>query len=109
MHVRPPGKQNNYDTVAFCYDRLSRLIYGKTQVNAQTALLPFISNGSRILIAGGGTGWILDEINKTHPSGLEIVYIERSAKMLLRSKKRNCGINESSLYTERDRRDRPEK
>ncbi len=93
MHERPSGMQNNYDTIAFGYDFLSRLIFGKAQVKAQTALLPHIRNGARILIAGGGTGWILEEINKIHSSGLEIVYIERSNQMLVRSKKRNCGLN----------------
>jgi ubiquinone/menaquinone biosynthesis C-methylase UbiE len=85
--------QNNYDTIAFCYDHLSRLVFGKAQINAQSVLLPYIRNGARILIVGGGTGWILEEIYKIHPSGLDIVYIDRSAKMLLRSKKRNCGLN----------------
>ena len=85
--------KNNYDRIAFGYDFLSRLIFGKAQQNAQTALLPYIRNGDRILIAGGGTGWILEEINKIHPSGLYIVYVEQSDKMLSRSKKRNCGLN----------------
>ncbi len=88
-----PEMPNNYNTIAFCYDRLSMMIFGKAPVNAQTALLPYIRNGDRILIAGGGTGWILDEIHKIHPLGLNIVYIEPSARMLGRSKKRNCGLN----------------
>jgi ubiquinone/menaquinone biosynthesis C-methylase UbiE len=85
--------QDNYDNIAFAYDDLSRLIFGKAQINAQTALLPYIKNGDRILIAGGGTGWILDEITKIHPAGLEIVYIESSHKMISRSEKRYSGLN----------------
>ena len=85
--------QDNYDNIAFVYDRLSRLIFGKAQVVAQTSLLAYIKKGDRLLIAGGGTGWILDEITKIHPSGLEIDYIETSAKMLSKSKKRQFGLN----------------
>lgn len=85
--------RNNYNKIAFVYDSLSRLIFAKAQMNAQTVLLPFINNGDRLLIVGGGTGWILDEITKIHQSGLEIVYVESSSKMLSRSKKRQFGLN----------------
>ena len=85
--------QNNYDSIALVYDRLSRLVFGKAQVKAQTVLLPFIVPGSRVLIAGGGTGWVLEELCKIYRSGLDIVYVEISAKMLQLSKKRNVGFN----------------
>jgi ubiquinone/menaquinone biosynthesis C-methylase UbiE len=84
----------NYDNSAWFYDRLSRLIYGRALVRAQIYLLQYIPARSNILIAGGGTGWILEEISKLHPSGLKITYVEISAKMMALSRKRNVGSNQ---------------
>ncbi|MFD0792645.1 class I SAM-dependent methyltransferase [Mucilaginibacter litoreus] len=84
----------NYDNLAFFYDRLSRLVFSNALVNAQVYLLSHIRTGNRILIAGGGTGWILEEISKQHPSGLQITYVEISANMMALSKKRNVGNNQ---------------
>jgi len=41
----------------------------------------------------GGTGWILEEIAKIQPSGLRIIYIDSSSKMIQLSKKRNVAFN----------------
>lgn len=41
------------------------------------------------MIAGGGTGWIIEEIGKIHPSGLSITYVELSEKMMAKARKRN--------------------
>jgi ubiquinone/menaquinone biosynthesis C-methylase UbiE len=84
----------NYDNSAWFYDRLSRLIYGRALVRAQIYLLQYIPAGSNILIAGGGTGWILEEISKLHPPDLKITYVEISAKMMALSRKRNVGSNQ---------------
>jgi ubiquinone/menaquinone biosynthesis C-methylase UbiE len=84
----------NYDNSAWFYDRLSRLIYGKALVMAQVYLLQYIPAGSNILIAGGGTGWILEEISKLYPSGLKITYVEISTKMMALSRKRSVGSNQ---------------
>lgn len=73
---------NNYDRIARIYDRLSRMVFGKAIVRAQQSLLPLIKPGARILIAGGGTGWILKEIANIHPAGLTIDYVEISSNML---------------------------
>jgi len=85
--------QNNYDNIATAYDFLSRLVFGKAQVNVQLDLLTHITPDSRILIVGGGSGWILEELTKLYPEGLSITYVEISLKMLNRSKKRHYGAN----------------
>jgi len=85
---------SNYDNSAWFYDSLSRLVYGKALVNAQVYLLQFVKPGSTILIAGGGTGWILEELARIHPTGLKITYIEISANMMSLSKKRWIADNE---------------
>lgn len=84
----------NYDNSASFYDRLSRLVFGRALVNAQVYFLPFIPKNSNVLIVGGGTGWILEEIAKIHPAGLQITYVEISANMMALSRKRNTGSNQ---------------
>jgi ubiquinone/menaquinone biosynthesis C-methylase UbiE len=84
----------NYNNSAWFYDHLSKLIYGKALIRSQVYLLKLIPAKSRILIVGGGTGWILEEIAKIHPSGLVITYIEVAPKMVGLSRKRNAGNNE---------------
>lgn len=85
---------NNYDRIAGNYDILSRLIFGKAIVRAQQSLIPLIHSPARMLIAGGGTGWILEEIALTQPSGLSIDYVEISAKMIGLARRRNFGGNQ---------------
>jgi ubiquinone/menaquinone biosynthesis C-methylase UbiE len=83
----------NYDNSAWFYDSLSKLVYGKALINAQVYLLQYIPANSSVLIVGGGTGWILEEITRIHSSGLQITYIEVSAKMVALSQKRDIGNN----------------
>jgi ubiquinone/menaquinone biosynthesis C-methylase UbiE len=83
----------NFDNSARFYDMLSRAVYGMALVNAQVYLLQYIPANARLLIVGGGTGWILEEMAKIHPSGLNITYVEVSARMMALSKKQNAGDN----------------
>jgi len=84
---------NNYDKIAGHYDALSRLVFFKSQVNAQINQLQHIQENSHVLIVGGGTGWILEELSNIYPIGLKIVYVEISAKMIALSQKRNYKNN----------------
>jgi len=90
----------NYDNSAWFYDRLSKLVYGRALVSSQIFLLQYIPERSHILIAGGGTGWILEEISKIHPDGLVITYAEVSAKMMKLSRKRNIAKNQVAYINE---------
>jgi ubiquinone/menaquinone biosynthesis C-methylase UbiE len=83
----------SFNNSAWFYDGLSRLVYGKAIINAQLYLLSFIKPGSNVLIVGGGTGWILDELTKLRPSGLQITYVEVAADMMALSRKRNTNDN----------------
>jgi len=83
----------NYNNSAWFYDSLSRMVYGKALVNAQVYLLKYVFQNSSILIVGGGTGWILEELSTIHPSGLNITYVEVAANMMALSQKRNTGNN----------------
>ncbi|HZY39525.1 MAG TPA: class I SAM-dependent methyltransferase [Mucilaginibacter sp.] len=83
----------SYNNSAWFYDRLCRVIYGMALKDTQIFLLNFIPGGAKILVAGGGTGWILDEITRIHPEGLSITYVEIAPKMMALSKMRNVGGN----------------
>jgi len=90
----------NYDNSAWFYDSLSKLVYGKALINAQIYLLQYIPANSSVLIIGGGTGWILEEIARIHSSGLQITYVEVSAKMITLSQKRDVGNNKVSFIND---------
>jgi ubiquinone/menaquinone biosynthesis C-methylase UbiE len=83
----------NYNNTAWFYDRLSRVVYGKALIEAQVYLLQHIQHNSTILIIGGGTGWILEEIARIHPTGLQITYVEVSDQMMALSQKRDIANN----------------
>lgn len=85
--------KGNYNNIAPYYDRLSQVIFGRAIINAQKYLVGFITTGNTILIVGGGTGWILEEIAKRHFEGLQITYLEISEKMIDLSVKRDWGKN----------------
>jgi len=90
----------NYNNSAWFYDSLARLVYGKALVNAQVYLLKHIPSNSKVLIVGGGTGWILDELVRIHPPGLQITYIEIAPNMMALSKKRNVGNNQITFIND---------
>ena len=87
----------DFNNVARPYDFISRLVFGNALVDAQVSLLGHIPEKSSILIVGGGTGWILEEISKRHPEGLQIVYVEVSGKMIELSGKRDTRQNNVSF------------
>jgi len=90
----------NYNNSAWFYDSLARLVYGNALINAQVFLLKRISLNSKILIVGGGTGWILEEITRIYASGLQITYVEIAPDMMAQSKKRNVGNNQVTFIND---------
>ena len=85
---------NNYDNIANHYDLLSRLVFRRSLIDAQSDLLKFIQPGNHIPIAGGGTGIVLEKISKLHNEGLKITYVDISGKMIALAKKKYTGLNE---------------
>lgn len=82
---------NNYDPLARYYDFLSRLIYGRTQIDAQIQMLDQVRPGDRLLIVGGGTGWILEKLAEMYPEGLQITYVDPSRVMMRLARRRRRG------------------
>jgi len=90
----------NYNNSAWFYDGLARLVYGSALVNVQVYLLQHIPANSNVLIVGGGTGWILEELAHIHPKGLSITYVEIAPAMMALSKKRNAGDNKVTFIND---------
>ncbi|MEQ6121568.1 class I SAM-dependent methyltransferase [Reichenbachiella sp. MALMAid0571] len=74
-------KTNDFDLVAPYYDRLAQFVFGDTIHKAQIEFLHLLDSASKILILGGGTGWILQELIE-RKKGAEIFYVEKSSKMI---------------------------
>ena len=78
---------NNFDRIAPIYDKLVNMVFGKAMRRAQTKFLKEIRDHSRVLILGGGTGWLLEELLSVRPE-CQVTYIDASKKMTDMARKR---------------------
>ena len=78
---------NGFDRIAFIYDFLARLIFGRSITTSQKFFLDRINNHSKVLILGGGSGWLLSDLLQLRPTS-EVWYIEASEKMIAMTKKK---------------------
>lgn len=62
------------------------MVFFKSQVKAQTEQLSYIKHCKSLLIVGGGTGWILKDLNAI-AQPIKIVFIETSIEMITLAKK----------------------
>jgi tRNA (cmo5U34)-methyltransferase len=81
------AKTNGFDRVAGVYDFLAQLVLGKAIKESQTFFLNDIPDGSKVLILGGGTGWILESLLAVKPN-VKVCYIEPSPRMMALSKRK---------------------
>lgn len=79
------GTKDGFDSVAALYDALSYLVFGNALKKAQQTFLESLPTTGKLLIMGGGTGWILQEVVKRRPE-LQVDYVEASEKMLTLSR-----------------------
>lgn len=87
----------SFQTIAPYYDILARLVFGNTIDAAQKAFLSLMPKGSSVLIIGGGSGRILNDlIQKMQPK--HITYIEASSVMLRKAKKRFQQIEKNAKH-----------
>ena len=83
---------NGFNTIAKIYDTLAKIVFGRVIKKAQLHFLNEIPIEAKVLILGGGTGWILNSILKIRPA-VEVWYIEASTKMISIAKKKVVGFN----------------
>lgn len=72
---------NNFDRIASVYDLLVGLVFGKRLESAQSLLLDRVKAGDSVLIIGGGSGRLLEQLFEQQPD-CRVDYVEASAKML---------------------------
>lgn len=72
---------NGFDRLAPMYDKLAGLVFGKEIKRAQRRFLDEVAPLSRVLILGGGTGWLLAELVSAKPD-CKVTYIDASKKMI---------------------------
>jgi ubiquinone/menaquinone biosynthesis C-methylase UbiE len=78
---------NGFDRIAFIYDFLARLIFGSSIIASQEFFLDRIQDRSKVLILGGGSGWLLSDLLELRPV-CEVWYIEASEKMITMARKK---------------------
>ena len=80
-----------FDLLAPVYELLLCLTVGKSVRKAQLPFLHVIKPEDKVLLFGGGTGWILPFIESHNPES--IVYLDLSSKMLKKARKNALGGN----------------
>ncbi|MFB9865036.1 class I SAM-dependent methyltransferase [Rufibacter immobilis] len=77
----------DFDFIAPVYDALAQLVFGKAQQKAQAQFLELIPPGARVLVLGGGSGWLLARLlQKSNPA--YVLYLEASSQMLRKARTR---------------------
>jgi len=80
----------DFGPVAWFYDALAGLVFGGALRRAQRATLAAglpAGPAPRVLVLGGGGGWVLGEIWRQRPQA-QVLYLEVSAAMLARTRAR---------------------
>ncbi|UFH53326.1 class I SAM-dependent methyltransferase [Spirosoma sp. KNUC1025] len=77
----------DFDAVSPVYDGLSFIVFGRKLQRAQAVFLKAIPAHADVLIVGGGTGWLLEQV-LTHCRPNRVVYLDTSARMVARASRR---------------------
>lgn len=72
---------NNFNFIAPVYDSIAKLVFGKSIRASQLTFISEIKEGEKILIFGGGSGWILKELDHLGLS-IKVEYVESSSRMI---------------------------
>jgi|SRR5579872_307433 len=81
-------KLNGFDRIAGVYDFLAGLVFGKSIRESQIFFLGEIPERAKVLILGGGSGWLLAALLKIKPK-CEVWYIDASEEMIALSRQKN--------------------
>ena len=92
MDIESLRVKRGFDKLSGVYDILAQMVFGKSIQNAQSFFLSTVKEGSRILIIGGGTGKLLENLINNNPSA-SIDYVELSEGMIDKAKLRVGKLN----------------
>lgn len=87
-----------FNRLSAVYDGLAAVMSGNQIKKSQLHFLGRIKDRSRILILGGGTGWLLSCMLADR-SGCEVWYIDISDRMIREARKRCVGNNKVHFIT----------
>ena len=76
---------NDFDPIASWYDRLGKIVFFDRLHIAQKEYLNQLKQGNSLLILGGGTGRILEDIDRLGLN-LNIDFVEPSSEMIKKAK-----------------------
>ncbi|AKD55378.1 class I SAM-dependent methyltransferase [Spirosoma radiotolerans] len=82
-----PTSGGNFNWVAPVYDTLAFVVFGHKLQQAQVVFLDQIPAGANVLLVGGGTGWLLEQV-LMRGNTKRIVYLEASRKMVALASRR---------------------
>lgn len=78
---------NRYDKLASVYDVLAGIAFAGRIRRSQCEFLSHVNNGDCVLVVGGGTGWIVEELfQRCTPRA--VYFVDASARMLARARRR---------------------
>ncbi|QHV94743.1 class I SAM-dependent methyltransferase [Spirosoma endbachense] len=72
---------STFDWIAPVYDLLASVVFGRKLQQAQVVFLPTIPQNASVLLAGGGTGWLLEQL-LVERNPRRVLYLEASAQMV---------------------------
>lgn len=76
-----------FDWIAPVYDGLAFVVFGRQLQRAQAVFLDQIPADASVLLLGGGTGWLLEQVlTRCRPK--RVVYLDASAQMVARASRR---------------------
>jgi tRNA (cmo5U34)-methyltransferase len=78
---------NNFNFISPIYDLLSKAVFWGRIQKSQLEFFAHIKPNDKVLIIGGGTGQILNELNKQQKK-LTVIYLEKSKIMVANAKRR---------------------
>jgi 2-polyprenyl-3-methyl-5-hydroxy-6-metoxy-1,4-benzoquinol methylase len=87
----------NYNNIAWIYDRLAKIVFGRKQELAMRAFLREIPQNSKVLVVGGGTGKIINYLGDLKKQ-LDVDFVEQSANMIRYAKKMEASHLKVNFY-----------
>lgn len=82
-----PNTGSGFDWIAPIYDALAFVVFGRRLQQAQLTFLNRIPHDATILLVGGGTGWLLEQV-LTLCKPRRVLYLELSARMVAKASQR---------------------
>lgn len=92
-----PSQLDRFNWLAKYYDQLATIVFGKTLHKGQVTYLCEIPKGATILILGGGTGKVMQELLRIN-SVYQIWYVEASSTMIELAKRNITNESPQQIY-----------